>query len=114
MKLRLGSRLLAIREERKLSQAEMADILGLPSSTYSRIERNETSVELEKLAGFAEALQVPIQELLPETLAITTNNNNSSQGGGVNFGTINYHFYGTDELSRLKAENEELKKKLGN
>jgi transcriptional regulator with XRE-family HTH domain len=38
MKLKLGHRLLQIREERKLSQAEMSELLGMSGSAYSRLE----------------------------------------------------------------------------
>ena len=116
MKLKLGTRLLSFREERRLTQAEMAELLQLPVSSYSRIERNENSVEIEKILEFANALNIPVQELLPETISI--HNNSHGYGGGVIFG--NQYYYGVDseavkalraEIDFLKRENEDLKNK---
>ena len=116
MKLRIGSKLLSIRDERRLSQEEMAELLSLSTSTYARIERNETSVEFEKLTSIAEALQVPIHELLPETIAITSKIDNSGYGGGVIFGNQYFYTSETDrvkellrEIAALKEENQSLK-----
>jgi transcriptional regulator with XRE-family HTH domain len=118
MKIRIGTKLHVVREERKLTQEEMADLLGLTTSTYARIERNETSVEFEKLPDFADALQVPIQDLLPETISITNNNHNPGPGGGVIFGNQNFYFGETEsmksfikEITALKEEIERLKGK---
>ncbi len=112
MKLRVGTKMLSIREDRRLSQADLADILGIPLSTYSRIERNESSIELEKLVGFADKLNIPIQELLPETLSITNNHHSSGQGGGVIFGNLYFNFYGSDEIARLKEKIADLESRL--
>ena len=104
MKLKIGSKLFIIREERRLTQAEMADLLCMPISSYSRIERNENSVEIDKVLLFASALQVPVNELLPETLAINNNHHSLGNGGGIVFG--NQYFYNS-ESEALKALQEE-------
>lgn len=109
MKLRIGSKLLSVRDDRRLSQAEMADLIGVPTSTYARIERNETSVEIEKLTQFAEKLGMAIQELLPETIAVTSRIDNSGFGGGVNFGTQNFYYSENEHIIRLKTQIEEMK-----
>jgi len=66
MKVKVGKKLMWEREDRKLNQIEMAHLLGLPQSAYSRLERNETSVEIEQIVNFSKVLQVPVQEFLPE------------------------------------------------
>ena len=99
MKLKLGHKLLSIRDERRLSQNEMAELLNLSPSAYARIERNETSVEYDKLTTYAEVLGIPVNELLPDTIAITSKIDNSGYGGGVIFG--NQYFY-TSETDRVK------------
>ncbi len=80
MKMRVGNRLLSARQERKLTQVEMAEILSVSTPTYSRLERNETSVDLEQVIFFAKMLQIPIQEFLPETMSINGNNQNCHVG----------------------------------
>ena len=112
MKLRIGGRLLAIREERNMTQNQMSDLLGIPDSTYARYERNETQIDYNKLVNFAERLKVPVQELLPDTVAINSNNNNSGQGGGIIFG--NQYFYVGDSAlnSALLQEIKELREQV--
>lgn len=87
--MRIGTRLLSLREDRKLSQAAMADLLGVSSPTYSRLERNEASVDLEQVVNFSKILQVPVQEFLPET--ITINGNNQSGQIGLVIGNVNHY-----------------------
>lgn len=88
--MRIGTKLYSIREDRKISQAEMADLLGVSAPTYSRLERNDTSVDLEQVVNFSKILQVPIQEFLPET--ITINGQNQSGQIGLVIGTVNTYF----------------------
>ena len=106
MKLKVGHKLYAIREERKLNQQEMAELLHMTPSSYSRLERGETSAELEQLVTFSKQLDIPIQELLPEILSI---HSNSQQGqGGLVFGNYYYYNYaGSDE--RVKELEETVK-----
>lgn len=113
MKLAIGQKLLTIREDRNMTQAEMADLLQIPDATYSRYERNETQTPYNKIVKFAELLHVPVQELLPETMSINTNNNNSGQGTG-NFIFGSQYFYVGDSIANqaLAQENQVLKEKL--
>lgn len=107
MRIKIGSKLHQLREERKLTQTEMSEILGMSSSAYARLERGETQADLEQLLRFSEALQIPVQELLPETLAIHNKNNGQV---GINMGTI---YYGVDErMQTLEKENAVLKERI--
>jgi transcriptional regulator with XRE-family HTH domain len=110
MKQRIGQHLLDIREQRNMTQAEMAHLLDVPLATYSRYERNESSVEYSKMVSFADKLKVPIQELLPDT--VTINNSNSGQGGSIVFG--NQIVYVGDSVvnQSLAQENKSLKDEL--
>jgi len=112
MKTKIGDKLLGIRENRRLSQVEMAELLDIPSTTYARYERNESNIDFERIVHFANKLNVPVQELYPETMSITNNNNNSGQGGGVIFGNQYFYFSENETIQALKKEIEELKKKL--
>ena len=110
--MKIGNQLLTIREGRKMTQADMADLLGIHLTTYQHYERNESAVNYAKIVKFAEILKVPIQEVLPDNVAITNNNHNSGQGGGIIFG--NQYFYLGDNIANqaLSQENKELKEKL--
>lgn len=112
MKSNIGHKLRALREERELTQAEMAHLLGIPDASYSRYERNETPVSYEKMRKFAEALKVPMQELTPENMSINNqNHHHAGQGGGsIIFGDV----YIGDSVanSKLAQENKALKEKL--
>jgi len=112
MKLKIGHKLLIISDERRLSKAEMAELLGVPSSTYAHIERNETSVEMEKLTSFSDRLQVPIQELSPETIANTNINSNWDQGGGIIFGNQYFYVCKEETTEILMMENNTLRKRI--
>jgi len=123
MKLNIGHKLLAIRTEKEISQAEMAHLLEIPDATYSRYERNETQVSYDKIAKFAEILKIPLQELLPENMSVQSNNNHhSGQGSGaLILGNQYQYIYMGDnvaysqiakEKEDLSKENQELKEKL--
>ncbi len=113
MKIRVGHKLLSIREERKLSQADVADLLNMSPSAYARLERGETSIEFEKLHSFAETLKVPLHELLPESFSIS-NHGNSGQGGSGGLVMGSFYYYGNTDtrLTELEIENKFLKEKI--
>lgn len=110
MKQRIGQRLLDIREQKNKTQAEMAHLLDVPLATYSRYERNETSVEYSKMIAFADKLNVPIQELLPDT--VTISNSNSGQGGSIVFGNQIVYVGDSAVNQSITQENQALKEEL--
>lgn len=109
MKFKVGSKLLSIREDRRMTQTEFAEFLGLSQSAYSRLERNEVSADLEEVIVYAKKLQVPVQEFLPDTMSI---HNNSAANGQVGFVLGNVYHYGDKELAHQNAELIEKNKLL--
>lgn len=112
---------MAIREDRQMNQEEMAELLAMSQSTYSRLERNESMLPFEDLARVAEKLKVPVQELLPEIF--TVNNNPTGGSSGIVFGNdfnvthivnqVHNHFYSADETAKkLRAKIDELEEQL--
>jgi transcriptional regulator with XRE-family HTH domain len=109
MKLKVGNKLLAIREERKLNQAEMSELLNMSVSAYQRLERSETFANYEQIMGFSKILEVPIQEFLPDTITLNNTNNQHGQGGII-FGNIyNNYNYSDQEINKaLEGKNNEI------
>jgi transcriptional regulator with XRE-family HTH domain len=112
MNLNIGTRLLTIREDRQLTQNEMAELLSMSPSAYSRLERNETKVPLEDLPKFSEVLKIPVQDLLPEIF--TVNNNPSGNASGIVMSqNITYNYYSSNEQTKvLELKIQALEKEL--
>ena len=108
MRTKVGSKLLEIREDRKMSQEEFAEFLGFSSSAYGRLERNETSIEIDQMLGIAQKLDVPIQEFLPETITINNKDNRNQAAGIVFYGNQTIHNYYCSESDAIKQKDEEL------
>lgn len=106
MKLKIGTKLKAIKEQRRLSQEEMAEKLDMATTTYARYERNETNMDLETLAKVSKALEVPLHEFLPETFQINNTPNNSQ--GGIVFGNFIYNSNADDTTRELEKQVELL------
>ena len=60
---RLGKRVKEIRLKKKLSQAGLAEILGVHSTYISSIERGVRNMSLKNVERLSNALKVPIEEL---------------------------------------------------
>lgn len=63
----------ALRLERGLTQAQLAEIAGVNQATVSKVERGETNITMDKIEAIAAALKVePVQLFdLPELQART-------------------------------------------
>lgn len=60
----LGRRLQEARKARRLTQQDVADVLGVARTTVTAIEKGERRVQPLELARLAEQLDVPVAELL--------------------------------------------------
>jgi transcriptional regulator with XRE-family HTH domain len=110
MKFKVGNKLQEIREDRKLTQAEFAELIGMSPSAFSRLERNETQADFEFISKTAEMLNVPLHEFLPDNLSFY--NYHHGGAGGVVFGNLNYYSNDLSEINNLKKELEELRNEL--
>lgn len=68
----LGKRIRTIREIKGYRQNQVAKMLGMTVSGYSRIERNEVSVTVDKLVQFCKIVQVSVDDVinLPDLMLI--------------------------------------------
>lgn len=62
---RVGRTIRALRENKKLTQEELADLAGLHRAYIGQIERGEKNLGLVNLEKIAKALKVKPQELFP-------------------------------------------------
>nr|WP_314834565.1 helix-turn-helix transcriptional regulator [uncultured Flavobacterium sp.] len=60
----LGVHIRQIREVKKISQQNLADLCDLPKTTIGRIERAEMNTTIKTLVKIANALEVEPKELL--------------------------------------------------
>lgn len=70
-----------IRESKKLTQQDMAERLNLSVTGYSKIERGETELTAKRLYQIAEALEIGLYDLVPNTndgVVVFNNNDNFS------------------------------------
>lgn len=94
----VNNKIRALRELNNWSQEDMAERLNMSKSSYSRLERDESKLDLVKLEKLARIFKIDIGELIASddkelVLLIGTNNNNPNYGAN---GQI------TIELEKLK------------
>lgn len=53
------------RKERNITQADMAEKLGLSETGYAKVERGETKLDVDRLHKIAGILEISIAELIP-------------------------------------------------
>lgn len=61
---KIGTRIRKVREMKDFSQENMSLELGMSVSGYSRIERNEVRITIDKLFQICKILEVRIEDLL--------------------------------------------------
>ena len=75
----IGTRLRKFREQKRLSQKEVADLLNVSQSAYCQWESDTTSYKLELLPKLADIFDVDVTDLIPNntTVKIVNNSNNT-------------------------------------
>ena len=61
-----GRRVRAIREDRRLSQEQLAEIAGIHRTYISSVERGQRNIGLDNILTLAAALQVPVADLFKD------------------------------------------------
>lgn len=75
------------RDEKKLTQAEVAEKLDISVTAYSKIERGLTELTLLRLYQLVEIFEVDVTELIPKdnTVYIQMNNNNDNNNANIQY-----------------------------
>src|SRR4051812_9018518 len=64
--VRFGKRLREVRTRKGISQERLAELAGLHRTYVSSVERGERNISLINIEGLAEALGVPMADLMPD------------------------------------------------
>jgi len=100
------------RESKGYSQQYMADQLGISQMAYSKIERNKTQLNWDKLNKLAQILSINIWDLIDDNKNIDENNLNNQYPSEVVL-LLKQLFHKHDyQINLLKEEIEFLKKQL--
>lgn len=100
----VSDKIRALRELNNWSQEEMAERMNISKSSYSRLERDESKLDLSKLEKLAAIFKIDIGELITSddkglVLLIGANSGNNSNYYGSPDGVV-------VELEKLKLELE--------
>ena len=69
------------RKERGYSQDYMANQLGITTSAYSKIERGETRIDIDRLKQLSETLETDVIDLLSDENVVIAYNGDHSVNG---------------------------------
>lgn len=100
MQTEIAAKIKKVREIKGFSQDYLAEKLGISQSAYSRIEKNEINITLEKLDKIAGILEIPTLDLINFNEHNIFNNCNLSG----NFGNNSTYNAISDETRKLYEE----------
>lgn len=75
--MEIGTKIRKIREIKGFSQENIADELGMSVTGYGKIERNEVSVNFDKLTQISKVLNVEIENIIGFDDKVAFNNFNN-------------------------------------
>jgi transcriptional regulator with XRE-family HTH domain len=100
-----GEKIRLIREMRGLSQENVATLLGIAQTAYSRIETNQTKLDSGMLVKISEVLGVSPMDILSSQPAII--NLQSNKGTQQSFGYVETVMSGQKELYEKMLEGKD-------
>lgn len=95
-----------IREDKHLTQADMAEKLNLSETEYAKIERGESKLNIDRIQQIANVLEVNLADLIPfgDDAVIIFNNSNDNFSNSNNFSLA----FGNNTLEQEIAKLHEL------
>jgi transcriptional regulator with XRE-family HTH domain len=100
----IGNKIRSLRVLKELSQENVAEMLSISVTAYSKIERGETDVQLSRLSQIAAVFKVSIEEILNFGDKIAQSFNGNGTGNSVIISNSEQTLL--IELERLRAQNE--------
>ena len=113
--MQLGDKIKKIRDLKGLKQDEVAAKLNISTQAYSKIERNETKVDSERLEQLANIFGISADDIQKfDDRNLFVNNLKEFETANNNTGyTVNNYYYGNDQLvSQLEKTIEQQKEML--
>lgn len=105
--MEVGTKIKRIRELKNIPMKEIAEKLDMSIQGYSKIERNEVSLTVEKLMKIAEAMELKPEELLTFDDKIVFKNSILNSCAFVNHGHLHNHTF-PEELHQLYKDKVQL------
>jgi transcriptional regulator with XRE-family HTH domain len=110
--MNLGEKIKKIRDLKGIKQEELARCLNITPQAYSKIERNETKLDMERLEQIAKILEVSVEDIKQfDERNVFVNSlrecENSSQSTG---NTVNNYYYGHEAVPKLEVTIQTLEK----
>ena len=104
--MQIGSKLKRLREMKNLKQEDIAKKLNISKQAYSKIERDETKLDVDRIIDLSEIFEVSPEELLKGDYCNVNLNQpkecDNQQFSG-NQSTINNHYYyGNEQVPLLQ------------
>lgn len=103
-KQRVGLRVKKIRELKNLTQEHMAHELGMSHSGYSRIERGDVDVSMEKLERIAQVLGVTLDDIKNFDSESVFQNVGTARDQSFSRNTINTNVEHIEELYKQQID----------
>lgn len=104
--MNIGEKIRVLRELKKVSPKVMADALDLSQSGYSKIERDEVKVDIDKLVKMADVLGMKPEDILAFDEKIVFNNSTLNSSASFNYGHIVNQF--PEKLQQLYEDKIKL------
>ncbi len=111
----IKNKLRTARMEKGFSQEEIAGLLGMDQSQYSRREKGIKKISPKEWEKMAKILHKDLEEIYEEDKQITVNNENCTTAGFGFYYNNNYYVTDKESLIQLQnenAENEVLRTKI--
>lgn len=105
----IGNKIRLLREEKGLSQDNMAFALDITQSNYARLEKDDNRISVPRLIIIAKTLETTVTELVGEKANNVVNQNNNHEA--VTYLQSTFHS-DKEHIQTLKDEIEYLKKLL--
>lgn len=111
--MKIGEKIRYIRILKGYSQENMAEMLGISTTGYSKIERGETDISFSRLEQIAKALDISVIDLLSfqDKYYVQQTNHTGNYGGFI----VNQNIYDAkleDKVKEIELEVAKIKEEL--